>query len=192
MMILTDGGQDATTESLRFWRENRHRFGTFVEARAYLSEDDVIVDGRRFANTSHGPQYAWPQSPKLVLIDDSGNELWLTACCAGYDGSGSGGTQDILVEEGFGTAEQIRPLVTDHLVLVLRKDRDQPVEAVPSALRGNDRDRRNLDRWLSRLWSEPRIHTDKALRTASRWLRRSDPLEGAPSGMHGIEAEGAA
>ncbi|GAA2793201.1 hypothetical protein GCM10010441_18050 [Kitasatospora paracochleata] len=185
MMILTDGGQDATTASLRFWRDNRHHFGTFIEARAYLSEDDVIVDGRRFANTGSGPQHAWPQSPKLVLIDDAGNELWLTACCAGYGGGGPGGTAEILTEEGFGTEESIARLVTDHLVLVLRKDHDEPVEAVPSAVRGTDRDRRNLDRWLTRLWHEPRIHTDKALRTASRWLRRSDPLDGSPRGVHG-------
>ncbi|MET8624673.1 hypothetical protein ABZW30_13105 [Kitasatospora sp. NPDC004669] len=187
MMILTDGGQDATTESLKFWRDNRHQLGTFIEARAYLSEDDVIVDGRRFANTGHGSQNAWPQSPKLVLIDEDANELWLTACCAGYGGTGPGGTQDILVEEGFGTSEEIGRLVTDHLVLVLRKGLAQPVEAVPSVLRGNDRDRRNLDRWLTRLWHEPRIHTDKALRTASRWLRKSDPLDGAPDGVHGTE-----
>ncbi|MFC1436051.1 hypothetical protein ACEZDB_36000 [Streptacidiphilus sp. N1-3] len=185
MMILTDDAQGDTGKSLQFWQEQRHRFGAFVEARAYLSDDDAIVDGRRFAATVHGPQYAWPQSPKLVLIDEAGDELWLTACCVGYGGTGPGATEDILVAEGFVEADKAARLVGDHLVLVLRKDRDQPVEAVPVQVRGNDRDREKLDRWLTRLWHEPRIHTDKALRSASRWLRRDDPLEGASGDVHG-------
>ena len=187
MMILVDRAGGDTQASLQFWRENRARFGTFVEARAYLSDDDAIVDGRRFASTVDGPQFAWPQSPKLVLIDDNGDELWLTACCCGYGGTGPGGTEEILVAEDFVTEEQLGRLVSDHLVLVLRKGAEQPVEAVPVEARGNDRDRDRLERWLTRLWHEPRIHTDKALRTASRWLRKSDPLDGSAHGVHGEE-----
>ncbi|WP_042428014.1 hypothetical protein [Streptacidiphilus anmyonensis] len=188
MMILADRAGGDTLESLRFWRDNRSKFGTFVEARAYLSDDDAIVDGRRFASTVSGPQYAWPQSPKLVLVDENGDELWLTACCCGYGGTAPGGTEDILIEEGFvDTPEDAARLVADHLVLVLHKGAAQPVEAVPVEVRGNDRDRDTLERWLERLWHEPRIHTDKAMRAASRWLRKSDPLDGAPDGVHGDE-----
>ncbi|MHA6757074.1 hypothetical protein [Streptacidiphilus sp. PAMC 29251] len=37
MMILVDRAGGDTLASLQFWRETHDRFGTFVEARAYLS-----------------------------------------------------------------------------------------------------------------------------------------------------------
>lgn len=176
MLIMSDGAVDGTDESVSFWRDNRSAFGEFVEAWGYLSDDDALRDGRRFTNSTRG-DLASPVQPKLVLIDEHGNELWLTACCVGYGGGGPGGTETILVEEGFGSQAYLWKMISNHLVLGLRKGVDEPLEAVPVSVRGSKRDRYQLDRWLNRLWYEPRIHTPADLRRAARWLKKKDPLE---------------
>lgn len=176
MLIMSDGAVGSTNESLDFWREHRARFGEVVEAWGYLSDDDALRDGRAFVNSTRG-DLGSPECPKLVLINAAGDEMWLTACCVGYGGGGPGGTETILVEEGFGPQARIEELVSGHLVLGLRKGEDEPLEAVPVAVRGNHRDRTRLSRWLQRLWYEPRIHTDKGTKKAARWLAKKDPLE---------------
>lgn len=109
MLIVTDDNQGSTEYSKQVWRDTRDLFGKFVEARVYARGDGPLVDGRIFVPPSKRdgiwaspPKEVWPSPPTMVLIDDRGNELWLTGTLCGYPGEGPTGAEFILREEGFG------------------------------------------------------------------------------------------
>ncbi len=62
----------------------------------------------------------------MVLVDEAGNELWLSGTPCGYVGEGSGGAADILHNEGFGDLSE--EVLNDHFVkVVLHKAEDGTV-----------------------------------------------------------------
>ena len=96
MLIVTDDGREVTEYSKQVWRENRDLFGRFVEARVYARGDGPLVDGRLFVPPperggvwASPPTEVWPSPPTMVLIDDRGNELWLTG--SSYSARADGG-----------------------------------------------------------------------------------------------------
>jgi hypothetical protein len=113
VLIVTDDDRGSTEYSKQVWRENRDLFGRFVEAWVYAPGDGPLVDGRLFVPPSKRdgvwaspPTEVWPSPPTMVLIDDRGNELWLTGTLCGYRGEGPRGAEFILQEEGFGADAQ--------------------------------------------------------------------------------------
>lgn len=127
MLIVADDDRGSTEYSKQVWRENRDLFGRFVEARVYARGDGPLVDGRLFVPPPRGggvwaspPREVWPSPPTMVLIDERGNELWLTGTLCGYPGEGPRGAGFILREEGFGADAQA---VSDErfVKVVLRK-----------------------------------------------------------------------
>jgi hypothetical protein len=121
VLIVTDDGAGITVGSVEVWENNRGLFGTFVEARVYAYSDGAMIDGRLCR---------WridrPDAPKMVLIDDQGNELWLSGTPCGYGGQGAGGAVRILRQEGFGdVAETVYD--TRLVKVVFRKGEDGAV-----------------------------------------------------------------
>jgi len=117
MLVVTDGDRGTTDYSLQIWKGNRHLFGVFTEARVYARGDGALIDGRLFKKND----LASP--PSMVLVDDRGNELWLTGTPCGYVGTGSGGAATILNEEGFGDDSEV--VIDERFVkVVLRKGED--------------------------------------------------------------------
>jgi hypothetical protein len=117
MLIVTEDDGGSTSESLHIWKENRHLFGVFTEARVYSRGDGALIDGRLFK------KHRLASPPSMILVDDRGNELWLTGTPCGYVGTGSGGAATILHEEGFG--DDSEAVVDDRVVkVVLRKGED--------------------------------------------------------------------
>lgn len=118
MLIVTDDGYGATRQSVQVVNDNRHLFGTFVEARVYHGPDGALLDGR-FSRW----RVDLPDAPAMVLIDDRGNELWLSGTPCGYTGQGPGGAEELLLQEGFGTAAQV--VCDERFVrIILRKGDD--------------------------------------------------------------------
>jgi hypothetical protein len=89
-----------TRVSLKLWKLTRPLFSTFTDAyctfrsgfRRYQLEEET----RRGDYTPIGQD-----RPRLILVDDSGAELWLSGCAAGYTGEGAAGTGYVLQTEGF-------------------------------------------------------------------------------------------
>ncbi|PRY24023.1 hypothetical protein [Pseudosporangium ferrugineum] len=119
---------DITRVSLRTWKLTRSMFGEFVEAHCSRSGgfrnyqlDAWLNDANDYVPlTRHGGD-----SPTLVLIDDSGSELWLGGCASGYSGEGVSGAGYILRSEGFSSAHI--DLLPHAKLLHLRKDQAEPL-----------------------------------------------------------------
>jgi hypothetical protein len=79
IFVITDYGNDrgVTHRSVSLFDKVSSRFGKFLYA---------IVDGER---------------EFLVLKDENGNELHLSGCSAGYEGTGPYGTFQVLNKAGF-------------------------------------------------------------------------------------------
>jgi len=91
----------------------------------------------------------------MVLIDERGNELWLSGMACGYSGEGPAGAETVLRDELFGDAAEA---VLDRRVVrvVLRKDQDG---SVTSELTGREQTPwdggSNITRWLWRQGERP-------------------------------------
>lgn len=156
MLIVTDDNRGYTEYSKQVWRENRHLFGAFVEARVYAPGDGALVDGRLFKRDE-----LWPSPPTMVLIDVRGNELWLTGTMCGYPGEGPSGAAFILREEGFG-ADAVAVSDKRFVKVVLRRTgrgaaTSEFVERGTRLWDGDDK----LSRWLART-SQATGLTDRA------------------------------
>jgi hypothetical protein len=121
MLIVTDDNYSITSKSRQVWEDQRHLFGTFIEARVYARWDGAVIDGRLFGGNR---ELAVP--PSMVLIDEAGNELWLSGMACGYAGTGPGGAAVILQAEGFGEISE--EVLSERFVkIVLRKEEDGTV-----------------------------------------------------------------
>jgi hypothetical protein len=167
---MTDDGGGITRRSLQAWGEHRQLFGTFIEARVYASSDGAVIDGR----------LCWwdkgillPVAPAMVLIDDQGNELWLSGTPCGYTGEGSGGAERILREEGFGDAAEA---VYDKrwVKVVPRKEEDGRVTAQRTERESALWDEQLL-RWL---WRQGQVTTGTDRATEAARLTWEDPFTG--------------
>ena len=115
-----------TRVSLRTWKMTRPLYGEFTEAlcsrtwafRRYDLAVQRTVDGEYLPKSA-------TDGPGLVLIDESGSELWLSGCMSGYGGEGVAGTGYILRAEGFSPAHI--DLVPDAKLLHLRKGQAEPL-----------------------------------------------------------------
>jgi hypothetical protein len=123
MLIVTDDDYGITEASLATWRDNRKLFGRFIEARIYSLSDGALIDGRY---CRWGEDVIHPQPPCTVLIDEQGNELWLSGTSCGYAGEGPSGAERILREELFGDAAET-VLKRGVVRVILRKGRDGKV-----------------------------------------------------------------
>jgi hypothetical protein len=154
------------------WRNNRKLFGNFVEARVYSQSDGGLIDGRR---SRWSDDVMYPESPKMVLIDDQGNELWLSGTPCGYVGQGSSGAEKILREEQFGDAAEA--VFDERFVkIVLRKSEDGTVvaeltEQGQTLWDGESR----IQRWL---WRQEKLPVDANREAEIDRLKREDPLRG--------------
>jgi hypothetical protein len=113
----------------------------------------------------------------MVLIDERGNELWLSGTPCGYGGEGPTKAERILRQEGFG--EMAETVCDGRLVrVVLRKDGEgavtsQVVERGTTLWDGGN----TILRWL---WRRGRIagETDRATEAAR--LTWKDPFADTP------------
>lgn len=123
MLIVTDDGSCVTQQSAQTFSDNRRLFGVFVEARVYHGPDGALLDGR-FSNW----QTDLPDAPAMVLVDERGNELWLSGTPCGHNGQGPSGAEKILLQEGFGDAAKT---VRDKrfVRVILRKGSDGTVNS---------------------------------------------------------------
>jgi hypothetical protein len=122
MLIVKDDGYGITVDSLATWRDNRELFGRFIEARVYWRSDGALIDGRFCL---WGGDELHPAPPSMVLIDDRGNELWLSGMTCSYSGEGPAGAETVLRGEQFGDAANA---VFKYVArVILRKDQDGKV-----------------------------------------------------------------
>jgi hypothetical protein len=69
MLIVTEDDGGSTSESLHIWKENRHLFGVFTEARVYSRGDGALIDGRLFK------KHRLASPPSMILVDDRGADM---------------------------------------------------------------------------------------------------------------------
>jgi hypothetical protein len=158
MLIVRDDDYGITRASLATWRDNRKLFGRFIEARIYSLSDGALIDGRY---CHWDEDVIDPHPPSTVLIDEQGNELWLSGTSCGYSGEGPSGAERILREELFGDAAET-VFKRDVVRVILRKYQDGKIT---SELTQRDQTlwdgRGDITRWLQQQ-GERLAGTDRA------------------------------
>jgi hypothetical protein len=109
-----------TFESISVWRKTRPLFGVFREAYCNEAPTGQAAYGLDLWTANCGG----PFKGGLVLLDDRGQELWLSGCKAGYDGTGPSGTAEILEAEAF---THYVELPFQYRTFHVTKDRDEPL-----------------------------------------------------------------
>jgi hypothetical protein len=170
MKILSDGGASSTIESLRFWEDNRTDFGTFIEAYVFYSEASSLMAGRLIPVRGS----TRTDAPTLVVVDERGDELWLSACSCGYEGTGPTGTADLLLREGFDARLVVEVFRTVRLHLVKGESEPRLAEYAP-----NERGLR--EEWLRE--EQDRL-ADWLDRREQYWPPRSGRLERIDGRLH--------
>jgi hypothetical protein len=91
MLILKDGGNGVTPDSLEFWKENKDKIG--IIRRVEVSKDSLQNDIRKSDWFVDG----YPVEYTFIAYGDDGVIL-LSGCNSGYGGTGPNGTAKILTE----------------------------------------------------------------------------------------------
>ncbi|QNR65325.1 hypothetical protein IAQ67_15620 [Paenibacillus peoriae] len=78
-------------------QQNLAKMGRIETIYAYFDQDDAIIDGFYFIDDDKQlGALKWLQAPRLILIDEYGEQYWLHCGTAGYIGGGSRRTEEIL------------------------------------------------------------------------------------------------
>jgi hypothetical protein len=91
MTVFKDDGGGVTEISLKYFAQVSKRVcGRFVRAEA--SFDPLVSELGR-----DGFRHEY----NLILVDDCGNQVWLSGCNCGYGGTGPWGTFEVLKQAGI-------------------------------------------------------------------------------------------
>jgi hypothetical protein len=119
--------------SLMLWRATRPLFGGFTEAICYWQGDSqyryAAVDPSHPNHEDHPIDSTFINTPGLILIDEHGNDLWLSGCGCGYTGEGPTATAYILFHEGF-SEDHINRFIPHCASFHLVKDESEPAAVI--------------------------------------------------------------
>ena len=139
LIVEPEEGAGVTRTSLKFFEDNRGELGEIESVTLYQFSKDAVIHGfyRRAYNQKIGP-FDCLETPKMVVRDFGGKEIWLKGCNCGYKGEGPRGSLNILSK--IGVPEEEAKKLFEHSAIHFFRQEDGPWRTLPIAEKENHSD----------------------------------------------------